>query len=89
MRGPPRPQPPVSRPDTTAARARANAARMGTVSPAFIVRDVLELADEVERLRVELAQLRAAATIGLPYAAGDAADVLRAVLRHAKGEDAR
>ena len=47
MRGPPRPQPPVSRPDTTAARARASAARMGTVSPAFIVRDVLELADEV------------------------------------------
>lgn len=85
MRGPPRPQPQARRPDVAAARTRALAARMGTVPPAFVANDVLELADEVERLRVELAQLRAAATIGLPYAAGDAANVLRAVLQRAKG----
>lgn len=81
MRGPPRPR----QTDLAAARSRALAAQMGTMSPAFVAQDVFALADEVERLHVELVQLHAAATVGLPYAKGDAADVLRAVLRHAKG----
>ena len=84
MRGPPRPQPPAG-PDVNAARMRAHAARLGTVAPVFVVRDVLELADEVDRLRRELVALRAAVTIGLPYAKGEAADVLRDVIAHAKG----
>lgn len=86
MRGPPRPQPPAT-PDTTAARHRAHATRMGTLAPAFIARDVFELADEVDRLRRELAGLRAACVIGLPYAKGEAADVLRDVIAHAKGKN--
>lgn len=86
MRGPPRPQPPAT-PDTTAARHRAHAARLGTVPPAFVARDVLELAGEVDRLRAELANLRAACVIGLPYARGEAADVLRDVIAHAKGRN--
>lgn len=84
MKTPPRPQPPAG-PDLAAARNRAHAARLGTVPPAFIARDVLELAGEVDRLRAELANLRAAVTIGLPYARGEAADVLRDVIAHAKG----
>jgi hypothetical protein len=86
MRAPPRPPPPAG-PDTAAARNRAHAARLGTVPPAFVARDVLELAGEVDRLRAELAGLRAACVIGLPYAKGEAADVLRDVIAHAKGRD--
>lgn len=82
---PPRPQPPAG-PDLAAARHRAHAARLGTLPPTFVARDVFELADEVERLRRELAGLRAAVTIGLPYAKGEAADVLRDVIAHAKGQ---
>ncbi len=55
MRGPPRPQPPAG-PDVNAARMRAHAARLGTVAPVFVVRDVLELADEVDRLRLTIAE---------------------------------
>jgi hypothetical protein len=60
---------------------------MGTLTPAFVAQDVLELAGEVDRLRLELEAMRAACVIGLPYARGEAADVLRDVIAHAKGRN--
>lgn len=71
--------------DLNAIHQRAVMSRLAPVPNSFVVEDIHRLIEEVEHLRHELNHLQAACTIGLPYAKGEAADVLRQAIERAKG----
>lgn len=72
--------------DLFAVRQRTLTARLNAVPNAFLIKDIDALLAEVEYLRQQVTALQAACTIGLPYAKGDGAEVLRQTIAHAKGQ---